>query len=155
MLLTCPLISSLILSIGNWFFPTRYVKSTNISPPGISQWIDGDCVATIGRVKQTARAVEILGSWKVSRYFAAQSKYLFFDSHQFEIMKGREYSLFYGLPELKVHYHWNCCRLLERRVSGPDQIVRGRRTGGRGSWNTGWTRNGQSVLFAILTTDHG
>ena len=32
---------------------------------GISQWIDGDCVATIGRVKQTARAVEILGSWKV------------------------------------------------------------------------------------------
>ena len=86
-------------------FPTRYVKSTNIFPPGISQWIDGDCVATIGRVKQTARAVEILGSWKVSRYFAAQSKSLFFNSHQFEIMKGREDSLFYGLPDPKVHYH--------------------------------------------------
>jgi len=36
-------------------------------PSGISQWIDGDCVGTIGRVKQTARAVEILGSWKAAR----------------------------------------------------------------------------------------
>ena len=35
--------------------------------PGISQWIDGNSVATIGRVKQTALAVEILGSWKVCR----------------------------------------------------------------------------------------
>lgn len=36
-------------------------------PSGISQWLDGECVATIGRVKQTARAVEILGSWKAAR----------------------------------------------------------------------------------------
>ena len=36
---------------------------------GISQWLDGECVATIGRVKQTARAVEILGSWKVCKMF--------------------------------------------------------------------------------------
>jgi len=36
-------------------------------PSGVSQWIDSDCVGTIGRVKQTARAVEILGSWKASR----------------------------------------------------------------------------------------
>lgn len=36
-------------------------------PSGISQWLESDCMATIGRVKQTSRAIEPLGSWKAAR----------------------------------------------------------------------------------------
>ena len=61
---------------------------------GVSQWVDSDCVATLGRVKQTARAVEILGSWKVCL------EYLLNTLFKLEITELRKLEMVAHLPLL-------------------------------------------------------